>query len=117
VAADQLLVIYALDALPEYTAYLHAQWRRSDPLDYQQVRAILDGAEGQGQYVGTYLAWPTNNNGWWGEIDINFHLDGDRDFPTICGTGTEDFSAVHGCSRIPTADTEASPARSWVFNS
>ena len=32
-----------------------------------------------------------NNNGWWGEGEIKFYLDGDEEFPTICGTGTEDY--------------------------
>ena len=42
-------------------------------------------------YVGTYLAWGVNRPGWWGEGEIKFYLDGDDDFPTICGTGTEDY--------------------------
>ncbi|MEI7808412.1 MAG: DUF2961 domain-containing protein, partial [Verrucomicrobiota bacterium] len=29
--------------------------------------------------------------GWWGEGEIKFFLDGDREWPTICGTGTEDY--------------------------
>jgi hypothetical protein len=41
--------------------------------------------------VGTYLAWGVHNNGWWGEGEIKFYLDGDQDFPTINGTGTEDY--------------------------
>jgi hypothetical protein len=32
-----------------------------------------------------------NNNGWWGEGEIKFYMDGDEQFPTICGTGTEDY--------------------------
>ena len=32
-----------------------------------------------------------NNNGWWGEGEIKFYMDGDTEFPTICGTGTEDY--------------------------
>ena len=28
---------------------------------------------------------------WWGEGEIKFYLDGDGEFPTICGTGTEDY--------------------------
>ncbi len=47
--------------------------------------------KGQGQYIGTYLAWGVNNNGWWGEGEIKFYMDGDTDFPTICGTGEEDY--------------------------
>ncbi len=82
---------YTLTEVGEDRAYLHAQWRRSQPLGYQAVHTLLDGVRGQGQYVGTYLAWQVNNNGWWGEGEIKFYLDGDTDFPTICGTGTEDY--------------------------
>jgi hypothetical protein len=32
-----------------------------------------------------------NNNGWWGEGEIKFYMDDDQDYPTICGTGTEDY--------------------------
>jgi hypothetical protein len=60
-------------------------------LPYKQVYTILDGVAGQGHYVGTYLAWQANSSGWWGEGEIKFYLDGDGDFPTICGTGTEDY--------------------------
>ena len=37
------------------------------------------------------MFWGVNNNGWWGEGEIKFYLDGDTEFPTICGTGTEDY--------------------------
>lgn len=52
---------------------------------------IVDGVEGKGQYVGTYMAWGNNNNTWWGEGEIKFFIDGDGEYPTICGTGTEDY--------------------------
>jgi len=82
---------YTLTEVPEECAYFHAQWRRNNPLPYKEVHTLLDGIRGRGQYVGTYLAWGVNNNGWWGEGEIKFYMDGDRDFPTICGTGTEDY--------------------------
>ncbi|MDE0758109.1 MAG: DUF2961 domain-containing protein [Pseudomonadales bacterium] len=47
--------------------------------------------QGRGHYAGTYMAWGVNNSGWWGEGEIKFYMDGDREFPTICGTGTEDY--------------------------
>jgi len=84
-------VDYTLTEVPQECAYFHAQWRRSNPLPYQTVHTLLDGVHGQGHYVGTYLAWGVNNNGWWGEGEIKFYLDGDGDYPTICGTGTEDY--------------------------
>ncbi len=82
---------YTLTDVPDDAAYLHAQWRRSNPLPYKGVHTLLDGVQGQGHYVGTYIAWGVNNNGWWGEGEIKFFMDGDREFPTICGTGTEDY--------------------------
>jgi len=82
---------YALTDVPDDVAYFHAQFRRVNPLPYKQVYALLDGVTGRGQYVGTYMAWGVNNAGWWGEGEIKFFLDGDGEFPTICGTGTEDY--------------------------
>jgi len=37
------------------------------------------------------MAWGVHNSGWWGEGEIKFYIDGDREFPTINGTGTEDY--------------------------
>jgi hypothetical protein len=82
---------YTLTDVASDAAYFHAQFRRVNPLPYKDVYTILDGVEGQGQYVGTYMAWGVNNSGWWGEGEIKFYLDGDGEFPTICGTGTEDY--------------------------
>jgi len=82
---------YALTDVPDDAAYFHAQFRRVNPLPYKSVYTILDGVEGWGHYVGTYLAWGVHNNGWWGEGEIKFYIDDDKDFPTICGTGTEDY--------------------------
>jgi hypothetical protein len=94
--ADEPMVLYyqvnyTLTQVPEDCAYFHAQFRRVNPLPYRDVYTIADGLRGQGHYVGTYLAWGVNNNGWWGEGEIKFYIDGDEAFPTICGTGTEDY--------------------------
>jgi hypothetical protein len=83
-------VDYCLTEVPPDVAYLHAQWRRSNPVPYMEVHTLLEGVRGHGHYVGTYLAWGVNSNGWWGEGEIKFYLDGDE-WPTICGTGTEDY--------------------------
>jgi len=84
-------VNYILTEVPEDLAYFHAQWRRSSPLKYKEVHTILSDIKGKGHYVGTYIAWQPNNNGWPGEGEIKFYMDGDMEFPTICGTGTEDY--------------------------
>ncbi len=82
---------YSLTEVPEDVGYFHAQWRRDNPLPYKEVHVLLDGVQGKGHYVGTYIAWGVNNSGWWGEGEIKFYLDGDEEYPTICGTGTEDY--------------------------
>lgn len=84
-------ITYALADVPPDSAYFHAQFRRSNPLPLRTVHTLVDGVEGRGHYVGTYLAWSPRNNGWWGEGEVKFYLDGDADFPTIAGTGTEDY--------------------------
>jgi hypothetical protein len=94
--SDEKLIVYyqinyTLADVPDDCAYFHAQFRRTNPLPYKEVYTIADGIAGRGHYVGTYMAWGVNNTGWWGEGEIKFYMDGDRDFPTICGTGTEDY--------------------------
>ena len=84
-------VDYTLTKVPEDAGYFHAQFRRINPLPYKKDYVLVDSIQGKGQYVGTYLAYGSNKNGWWGEGEIKFFMDGDTKFPTIIGTGTEDY--------------------------
>ncbi len=84
-------ISYSLEAVPEATPCFHAQFRRVNPLPSKDVYTIVDGIQGRGNYVGTYLAHGANSPGWWGEGEIKFYLDDDKEFPTICGTGEEDY--------------------------
>ncbi|HPD13918.1 MAG TPA: DUF2961 domain-containing protein [Planctomycetota bacterium] len=84
-------ITYALQPVPDEAAYLHAQWRRSLTTREYPEHVLLDGVKGRGHYVGTFMAWTQLSNGWWGEGEIKFYMDGDGRFPTICGTGTEDY--------------------------
>jgi len=81
---------YTLTEVPEEAAYFHAQFRRSNPTQ-GALHTLIDGIKGKGHYVGTTMAWQVNNRGWWGEGEIKFFMDGDKKFPTIAGTGTEDY--------------------------
>jgi len=92
---------YTLTHIPDDMAYFHAQFRRVNPLPYKDVYTILDGVQGQGHYVGTYMTWGSNSPGWWGEGEIKFYMDGDKEFPTICGTGTEDYFCGSYCFHKP----------------
>lgn len=82
---------YSLMPVPADAAYFHAQFRRVNPQPYKKDYILVDSIRGQGQYVGTYLAYGSSKNGWWGEGEVKFFIDGDTRFPTINGTGTEDY--------------------------
>ena len=79
------------DALPADAAYFHARWNRERFTQLGKDYTVLEGVKGRGVYVGTYLALQTLERYWWGEGEFKFYIDGDRDYPTICGTGTEDY--------------------------
>lgn len=123
---DLQLLAYQIDyaemEVPDNAAYFHAQYRRART-DVQNPYVILDGVQGQGRYVGCFLAWTQLSKGWFGEGEIKFYIDGDRDFPTICGTGTEDyfcgsygfpssFSGPYTGTTLPASDS-AEPPSFW----
>ncbi|HEX5151304.1 MAG TPA: glycoside hydrolase family 172 protein [Parafilimonas sp.] len=94
--ADEDMVLfyqvdYILTQVPDDAAYFHAQFHRVNPLPFKQDYTIVENIKGKGQYVGTYMAYGSKRNGWWGEGEIKFFMDGDTKFPTIAGTGTEDY--------------------------
>jgi hypothetical protein len=84
-------ITYALTDVGADAGYFHAQFRRTNPVPYKQVYTLVEGIRGEGHYAGTHMSWGVNNNGWWGEGEIKFYMDGDTDFATIVGTGTEDY--------------------------
>ncbi|MEO8822047.1 MAG: glycoside hydrolase family 172 protein [Ginsengibacter sp.] len=90
-----MVLYYSVDyietKIPDDAAYFHAQFRRVNPLPYKSVYTLVDNIKGRGQYVGTYMAIGVHNNGWWGEGEMKFYMDGDTKYPTIIGTGTEDY--------------------------
>ena len=84
-------ITYAETQLPDAAATFHAQWRRAVTDRAHPDYTIVDGIEGRGKYAGTFLAWTQLSSGWFGEGEVKFYIDGDGGFPTICGTGTEDY--------------------------
>ena len=84
-------ITYLEGKIPVESGYFHAQFRRSKEVPYKDVHTIADQIRGCGQYVGTYLYYAARTDDWWGEGELKFYMDGDKDFPTICGTGTEDY--------------------------
>jgi hypothetical protein len=112
-----------VDQLPEEAGYFHAQWRRENITNEAVDFTILDGVKGRGQYVGTYMAWAALERYWWGEGEIKFYIDGDIQWPTICGTGTEDYFGGAWCfyekneKGIPEERIYNTPFLGYPFNS
>lgn len=79
------------DELPAETMHFHASFRRQEITELQKDYVIIDGIKGCGQYIGTYIGLSTLQRYWWGEGEVKFYLDGDEEYPTICGTGLEDY--------------------------
>jgi len=104
-------VLYKLHEIPAEAAYFHAQWRRSVPPQDCPEHVIVDGIRGKGLYVGTALSWVARGQGWWGEGEVKFYLDGDREFPTLADNGTEDYFGGAWCFYAPGKREEQ------VFNS
>lgn len=102
-------ITYSKTEVPENAGYFHAQWRRAVTNRANPDYTILDGVKGEGRYVGTFLAWTQLSDGWFGEGEVKFYIDGDGKFPTICGTGTEDyFGASYGFPEVFTTAYQGS---------
>ncbi|HKS83679.1 MAG TPA: glycoside hydrolase family 172 protein [Candidatus Acidoferrales bacterium] len=85
--------------LPVDTLYFHAQYRQATPnVAIVDAKTNLDGkhnyvwmeATGRGHFVGVTMSVLENEDGWWGEGDDMFFVDGER-LPSINGTGSEDY--------------------------
>jgi len=91
------------DKLPANTGRFHAQFRRENPTVMKRDYVILDNVEGPGCFIGCVIGVRALGPHWWGEGEMKFYMDGDTDYPTICGTGTEDyFEAAWGMGEYQT---------------
>lgn len=84
-------VLFHQQKVEKDISYFYAQYRRTETLAENPTHIILDNVHGKGVYVGTYLAWTELHDRWWGEGEVKFYLDGDKEKPTICDNGTEDY--------------------------
>jgi hypothetical protein len=92
-------IYYEVDATlgdkhDENALYFHSHWQRENPTTLRQDMTILPQIEGRGRFLGCNLGVRQNHcctNFWWGEGEVKVYLDGDKDLPTLCGTGTEDY--------------------------
>ena len=79
------------ETLPDDFGRLHVQYRRENPTTLKEDFEILPKRTGSGRYIGCIMGARIVDPEWWGEGEVKIYLDGDEQFPTICGTGTEDY--------------------------
>lgn len=94
--ADSLFydVDYALCPVDDDALYFHAFWNRENPTVLERNYTILPTVKGEGKIVGVTVGVNTDpryGDCWYGEGEVKVFLDGDTDYPTLCGTGTEDY--------------------------
>ena len=83
------------DKFTEDTLYFHAYFNRENLTNLKKDFELLPYVEGKGRYLGTNMGVRCNtklySDTWWGEGEFKAYIDGDTDYPTICGTGVEDY--------------------------
>lgn len=106
------------DVLDDAAFYLHACWRREKETVMQRDYEILPRVAGKGRFLGSNIGVNADgryHKAWWGEGEVKIYLDGDDAYPTLCGTGTEDYIGTgweqgrydHLYQGCPVADGEA----------
>ncbi len=108
---------------PAGALYFHAWWSRDRATKLGQDFRILPRIQGRGRFLGasiTVFTNPVYGRTWWGEGEVKIALDGDREHPTLVGTGTEDYigtawgqgAFINRFQGAPIADE---PRGRWTF--
>lgn len=79
------------DKHPRDVGRLHVLFRRENPTTIKEDFELLPQRHGKGRFIGSVIGIRALEGNWWGEGEVKVYLDGDTDFPTLCGTGSEDY--------------------------
>jgi hypothetical protein len=80
--------------LPKGTLYFHAYWSDNSRTTLGEDFTVLPQVTGKGRFLGGnfgIIADTSYEKSWWGEGEMKIYLDGDSAYPTLVGTGTEDY--------------------------
>jgi hypothetical protein len=91
------------DKHPRKVGRLHVLFARENPTTEKQDFVLLPKRTGKGRFIGALIGVRNMHPGqWWGEGEIKIFMDGDTEFPTICGTGSEDYVCLsYGMQQTP----------------
>jgi len=83
----------SMKSIDKNALYFHAHWRRENPTKMGEDFEILPLVAGRGRFLGSHITVlnVAGNPDWWGEGEVKAYLDGDKDFPSLIGSGTEDY--------------------------
>ncbi|MCC5869248.1 MAG: DUF2961 domain-containing protein [Gammaproteobacteria bacterium] len=115
------------DELPEDVGRLHALFRREISTTPGQDYEVLPARRGRGRYLGAVIGVRPTSAHWWGEGEAKIYLDGDEAWPTIAGTGAEDYVclswglqrnayAYHGASLVSRERTDTGPVSMYRWH-
>jgi hypothetical protein len=79
------------ERLPDDVGRLHVLFRRENPTTLKKDFELLPERTGKGRFIGSVMGIRALHDSWWGEGEFKVYMDGDKEFPTICGTGSEDY--------------------------
>lgn len=85
---------FLLHKLPSNALYFHAYWNRQHSGQLGDDYVLLPKVEGKGRFLGISVGLNTDTSyskSWWGEGEVKMYLDGDSKYPTLNGTGAEDY--------------------------
>lgn len=115
------------DEVDPADGYLHAAFRRETRTRKGEDFEILPLRRGRGRYLGAVLGVRPTDGNWWGEGEAKIYLDGDAEFPTIAGTGAEDYVCLswglqpnafplHGANMITGGRTDTGPVSMYRWH-
>ncbi len=82
------------EKVPADAMYFHAYWNRTLRTELGKDHVILPSVNGRGRFIGTnvgVIGDSAYRNTWFGEGEVKVYLDGDKQLPSLAGTGTEDY--------------------------
>ena len=106
------------DKFTDDTLYFHAVFARQNVTEFQKDFAVVPLISGKGKFIGSNMGVRINTaeylHSWWGEGEVKIFVDGDDEYPSLCGTGVEDYLGT-GWSGLG-ANTYAEPYQGTLID-